>query len=57
MRKLRGADLFKEIVRPVTRIWKYANRSDGRGNIYVVRRVERGDETVHVPKKGRGNRD
>ena len=51
MRKLRGADLFKEIVRPVTRIWKYANRSDERGNIYVVQRVDTGNETVHVARK------
>lgn len=50
MRKLRGADLFKEIVRPVKRIWKYANRSDEHGNIYVVQRVDKGDETVHVRK-------
>ena len=51
MRKLRGADLFKEIVRPVTRIWKCANRSDERGNIYVVQRVEKGNESVHVVRK------
>ena len=51
MRKLRGADLFKEIVRPVTRIWKYANRSDANGNVYVVQRVDKGNETVHVMKK------
>ena len=51
MRNLRGADLFKEIVRPVTRIWKYANRSDANGNIYTVQRVDKGNETVHVLKK------
>ena len=51
MRKLRGAALFKEIVRPVTRIWKYANRSDANGNIYVVQRVDKGNETVHVARK------
>ena len=51
MRKLRGAALFKEIVRPVKRISKYANRSDANGNLYVVQRVDKGNETVHVMKK------
>ena len=51
MRKRRGSDRFKEIVRPVTRIWKYANRSDANGNVYVAQRVDKGNETVHVMKK------
>ena len=50
MRKLRGADLFKAIVRPVEITWKEANRSDENGNVYVVQRVDKGNETVHVAK-------
>ena len=50
MRNLRGADKFKEIVRPVEITWKYANRSDANGNVYVAQRVEKGNETVHVAK-------
>ena len=48
MRKLPVADLFKEVSRPVVRIWKEAKRSDANGNIYTETRRERGFETVHV---------
>ena len=57
MRKIFGADMFREILRPVVRIWKEAKRSDENGNIYTETRRARGFETVHVAKKGRGNRD
>ena len=57
MRRLMAADRFKEVTRPVVRIWKEAKRSDENGNIYTETRRARGFETVHVAKKGRGNRD
>ena len=44
------ADMFREITRPVVRIWKEAKRSDANGNIYTETRRERGFETVHVMK-------
>ena len=47
------ADMFREITRPVVRIWKEAKRSDANGNIYTETRRERGFETVHV-LKGKG---
>ena len=50
MRRLMMADMFKEVTRPVVRIWKEANRSDANGNIYTETRRARGFETVHVPK-------
>ena len=50
MRRLMMADMFKEITRPVVRIWKVAKRSDANGNIYTETRRERGFETVHVMK-------
>ena len=50
MRRLMAADMFREITRPVVRIWKEAKRSDGSGNIYAETRRERGFETVHVLK-------
>ena len=50
MRKLPVADLFKEVTRPVVRIWKEAKRSDANGNIYIETRRARGSETVHVMK-------
>ena len=48
MRKLPVADLFKEVSRPVVRIWKEAKRSDANGNVYTETRRARGFETVHV---------
>ena len=51
MRRLMGADMFKEVTRPVVKIWKEANRSDVNGNIYTETRRARGFETVHVVKK------
>ena len=50
MRRLPVADLFKEVSRPVVRIWKEAKRSDANGNIYTEMRRGRGFETVHVMK-------
>ena len=50
MRRLPVADLFKEVSRPVVRIWKEAKRSDANGNIYTETRRARGFETVHVLK-------
>ena len=50
MRRLMAADMFREITRPVVRIWKEAKRSDRNGNIYAETRRERGFETVHVLK-------
>ena len=51
MRRLPVADLFKEVTRPVVKIWKEAKRSDANGNIYTETRRVRGFETVHVVKK------
>ena len=51
MRRLTGADLFREVTRPVVRIWKEAKRSDANGNIYTETRQARGFETVHVAKR------
>ena len=51
MRRLMGADRFREVTRPVVRIWKVAKRSDANGNIYTETRRVRGFETVHVVKK------
>ena len=53
MRRLPVADLFKEVTRPVVKIWKEAKRSDANGNIYTETRRARGFETVHV-LKGKG---
>ena len=50
MRKLPVADLFKEVSRPVVRIWKEAKRSDANGNIYAETRRKNDVETVHVLK-------
>ena len=50
MRRLMMADMFREITRPVVRIWKEAKRSDANGNIYTETRRARGFETVHVLK-------
>ena len=50
MRRLPIADLFKEVTRPVVRIWKEAKRSDANGNIYTETRRAHGFETVHVMK-------
>ena len=50
MRRLPVADLFKEVSRPVVKIWKEARWSDANGNIYTETRRERGFETVHVMK-------
>ena len=50
MRRLPVADLFKEVTRPVVRIWKEAKRSDANGNIYTETRRKNDVETVHVPK-------
>ena len=50
MRRLMAADRFREITRPVVRIWKEAKRSDANGNIYTETRRARGFETVHVMK-------
>ena len=50
MRRLMMADRFREVTRPVVRIWKEAKRSDANGNIYTVTRRTRGFETVHVVK-------
>ena len=51
MRRLMGADRFREVTRLVVRIWKVAKRSDANGNIYTETRRARGFETVHVVKK------
>ena len=51
MRRLMGADRFREVTRSVERIWKEAKRSDANGNIYTETRRARGFETVHVVKK------
>ena len=51
MRRLTGADMFREVTRPVVRIWKEAKRSDAEGNIYTETRRARGFETVHVAKR------
>ena len=60
MRRLMVADRFKEVTRPVVRIWKEAKQSDESGNIYTETRRGRGFETVHVFKgireQGAGNR-
>ena len=48
MRKRKLEDLFKEITCPVELVWKEAKRSDKNGNIYVVRKTGKGQETVHV---------
>ena len=50
MRRLPVADLFKEVTRPVVKVWKEAKRSDENGNIYTETRRGRGFETVHVMK-------
>ena len=50
MRRLMMADMFKEVTRPVVRIWKEAKRSDANGNIYTETRRARDFETVHVMK-------
>ena len=50
MRRLPVADLFKEVTRPVVRIWKEAKQSDANGNIYTETRRAHGFETVHVMK-------
>ena len=50
MRRLPVADLFKEVSRPVVRIWKEAKRSDANGNIYTETRRTHDFETVHVMK-------
>ena len=50
MRRLNGEQLYREIVRPVVRIWRMAKRSDERGNIYVETRRCRDVEKVHVRK-------
>ena len=50
MRRLMMADMFKEVTRPVVRIWKEAKQSDESGNIYTETRRGRGFETVHVMK-------
>ena len=50
MRRLMMADMFKEVTRPVVKIWKEANRSDANGNIYTVTKRAHGFETVHVMK-------
>lgn len=51
MRRLMMADMFKEVTRPVVKIWKEAKRSDANGNIYIETRRARGFETVHVAKR------
>ena len=51
MRRLMGADMFREVTRPVVKIWKEAKRSDANGNIYIETRRARGFETVHVAKR------
>ena len=51
MRRLMGADMFKEVTRTVVKIWKEARRSDANGNIYTETRRARGLETVHVAKR------
>lgn len=50
MKRLNGEQLYREIVRPVVRIWREAKRSDERGNIYVETRRCRDVEKVHVRK-------
>ena len=51
MRRLMGADMFREGTRSVVKIWKEAKRSDANGNIYIETRRARGFETVHVAKR------
>ena len=53
MRRLMVADMFKEVSRPVVKIWKEAKRSDEGGNIYTETRRKNDVETVHV-LKGKG---
>ena len=50
MRRLMVADMFKEVSRPVVKIWKEAKRSDANGNIYTETRRKNDVETVHVAK-------
>ena len=50
MRRLMMADMFKEVSRPIVKIWKEAKRSDANGNIYTVTKRAHGFETVHVMK-------
>ena len=50
MRRLMMLDMFREVTRPVAKIWKEAIRSDANGNIYTETRRARGFETVHVLK-------
>ena len=50
MRRLMMVDMFREVTRPVVRIWREAKRSDANGNIYTETRRARGFETVHVMK-------
>ena len=50
MRRVMMADMFREVKRPVVRIWKEAKQSDANGNIYTETRRGRGFETVHVMK-------
>ena len=50
MRRLMMADMFREITRPVVRIWQEAKRSDENGNIYTETRRKNDVETVHVMK-------
>ena len=50
MRRLMVADMFREVTRPVVKVWKEAKRSDESGNIYTEMRRGRGFETVHVMK-------
>ena len=50
MRRLPVADLFKEVSRPVVKIWKEARRSDANGNIYTETRRKNDVETVHILK-------
>ena len=50
MRKLPTEFEFREVTRPVVKIWREAKRSDKTGNIYVETRRCRDVETVHVVK-------
>ena len=50
MRRLMMADMFKEVTRPVVRIWREAKRSDANGNIYTETRRKNDVETVHILK-------
>ena len=50
MRKVLKEQMFEEITRPALHIWKEAKRSDANGNIYVVRKTDKGSETIHVRK-------